>query len=57
MGKNKKKNNNSVFKVAGAKSLKAKAKAKPVTGNLKNVMILFSFLFFYQFSFVDQCKK
>lgn len=35
MGKNKKINN--VFKVAGAKSLKVKYKAKPVTGQLKNV--------------------
>lgn len=46
MGKNKKKTNSSVFKVAGAKSLKAKAKAKPVTGNLKNVK-LFKHLFMY----------
>lgn len=40
MGKNKKKNNASVFKVAGAKGLKAKSKAKPVAGNLKNVILL-----------------
>lgn len=36
MGKKNKKINH-VFKVAGAKSLKAKCKAKPVTGQLKNV--------------------
>lgn len=35
MGKNKKQNN--VFKVAGAKSLKLKAKAKAVKTDLKNV--------------------
>lgn len=36
MGKNKKKMN-SVFKVAGAKSLKLKNKAKTVKSDLKNV--------------------
>ncbi|ENN72309.1 hypothetical protein YQE_11052, partial [Dendroctonus ponderosae] len=38
MGKNKKKLN-SVFKVAGAKSLKMKAKAKPVKSELKNIKL------------------
>lgn len=45
MGKNKggnvKGKKSNVFKLAGAKSLKAKAKAKAVTGNLKKVGLFF----------------
>lgn len=39
MGKNKNKKINSVFKVAGAKSLKVKSKAKAVKGDLKKIKL------------------
>lgn len=46
MGKNKGGNKKkSVFKVAGAKSLKAKSKAKPYSGNLKKVGSIFFLCF------------
>lgn len=66
MGKNKKKVN-SVFKVAGAKSLKLKAKAKAVKHDLKNVgatiykflilRFVISSVIFTRYLFTDQYKK
>lgn len=64
MAKNQHKNKN-VFKVAGAKSLKLKAKAKAVKSNLKNVSVVPAFsggrrrvirVFFLQIKHVNKAK-